>query len=73
MYNETDDATRSIQRDFKDDAAFGAVMVGIYEGKVVDFAKKFIYGLSYYNPYDKVSFFQTLCLSSRPLCYLLNI
>lgn len=68
MYNGTDDTTRSIQRGFKNEAAFGAAIAGIYKGEATDFAKKkFIDGLSYYNLGDRVSFLQDFYwLSSTP-------
>jgi hypothetical protein len=55
-YNGTEDCSRSIRQSFFDQAAFGTVMAGIYQGTAEDFARRqFRDGLSYYNPADIVS------------------
>ncbi|KAE8800601.1 hypothetical protein D1007_23833 [Hordeum vulgare] len=56
-FNGTDDASREIQDDLSDHAAFRSVLTVIYQGMAEDFGKRrFQDGLSNYNRVDIVKF-----------------
>jgi hypothetical protein len=67
-YNGIDDATQSMKKGFKDQAATTAALAGIYKGEKDDFAQqKIIEGFSYYQPIEALCSFENTS-SIRAMC-----